>query len=225
VQKTLTGVLVLAPDHKLVQYKIGNLDQLLHRAKSVCDQCRDCTDLCPRFLLGHKMEPHLLMTAIGWGNELGQAALETAHLCCECGICGIYACPMDLHPNLYIHRIKEELNAAGIHRTKGSAPAQPRESYSMRKLPYARLKTRLGLGRYTDNAPLAAEPLQVDEVKLLLHQHVGAPCEAVVKEGQKVKEGDPVGEVPAGALGARVHASISGKVKEVNERWVIIQSR
>lgn len=222
VVKTTTGILVLPEDHPLVVIKSASIDQLLHRARSTCDQCQDCTELCPRYLLGHNLSPRHLMTAIGWGNDLTAPELRTAHLCCECGICGLYACPTGLHPNLYIHRIKAELNAAGLPRERGATPERPREEYAWRKLPLGRLKVRLGLSDYPDRAPLREAPLKPRSVRIPLLQHLGAPCRAVVKAGQTLKEGDLVGEVPDGALGARIHASISGRVTEVNEKWVKI---
>ncbi len=47
-----------------------------------------------------------------------------------------------------------------------------------------------------------------------LKQHVGAPCEPVVKEGDIVKRGQLVAK-PAG-LGANIHASVSGTVVSVD---------
>ena len=41
--------------------------------------------------------------------------------------------------------------------------------------------------------------------------------------GDMVKKGDLVGEIPEGALGARVHASIEGTVKVVDKNVVIKQ--
>ncbi|MHC4944730.1 MAG: RnfABCDGE type electron transport complex subunit C [Planctomycetota bacterium] len=224
VLKTTTGVLVLPPDHALIRLKTASVDQLLHRAKSVCDQCRDCTDLCPRYLLGHNLEPHRLMTAIGWGNDLDSEALRTAHLCCECGICGIYACPMGLYPNLYIQRIKEELNAAGLPRERGKTPEVPLAEYHGRKLPALRLEARLGLNDYPSHYPLREDALKPASVKIPLQQHIGVPAVPVVKASQKVQEGDLIGEIPKGALGARVHASIAGTVSEVTRDWVEIKA-
>jgi Na+-translocating ferredoxin:NAD+ oxidoreductase RnfC subunit len=56
-----------------------------------------------------------------------------------------------------------------------------------------------------------------------LQQHIGQPALPVVKEGDRVKKGDLIGEIPEGALGARVHASIEGTVESVNENIVIKQ--
>lgn len=51
-------------------------------------------------------------------------------------------------------------------------------------------------------------------VTIPLQQHAGAPCAALVKRGEEVAEGQKIGDVEA-FVSAPVHASISGKVKEV----------
>lgn len=47
-----------------------------------------------------------------------------------------------------------------------------------------------------------------------LQQHAGAPCEPLVKKGEAVQEGQKIGDVKA-FVSAPVHASISGKVKDI----------
>jgi len=51
-------------------------------------------------------------------------------------------------------------------------------------------------------------------VEILLNQHFGAPCSPLVKKKAEVQEGDLIGEVEAG-LGANVHTSVSGTVKNI----------
>ena len=52
-------------------------------------------------------------------------------------------------------------------------------------------------------------------VIILLHQHVGAPCEPLVKEGDEVKAGQKIGDSDS-FVSAPVHSSISGVVKEIS---------
>jgi electron transport complex protein RnfC len=56
-----------------------------------------------------------------------------------------------------------------------------------------------------------------DEVVLPLHQHTGNPAKAVVRAGDRVERGDPVGEAD-GFVSAPVHASAAGTVADV-ARW------
>ena len=51
-------------------------------------------------------------------------------------------------------------------------------------------------------------------VTIPLQQHAGAPCEPLVKKGDAVAEGQKIGDVKA-FVSAPVHASISGKVKDI----------
>ncbi|MBQ3104080.1 MAG: electron transport complex subunit RsxC [Oscillospiraceae bacterium] len=55
------------------------------------------------------------------------------------------------------------------------------------------------------------------EVVIPLSQHIGAPCKCLVAVGDTVKVGQKIGE-PAGFVSAPVHASVSGKVKAIEER-------
>ena len=52
---------------------------------------------------------------------------------------------------------------------------------------------------------------QPSRVIIPLQQHIGAPCKAVVSQGDYVKVGQMIGE-PVGGLSAAVHASVSGYV-------------
>jgi electron transport complex protein RnfC len=65
----------------------------------------------------------------------------------------------------------------------------------------------------TASRPVAATSLPATVI-IPLHQHAGAPADALVKRGDVVSEGQLIGE-PHGFISASVHASISGKVKEV----------
>ena len=51
-------------------------------------------------------------------------------------------------------------------------------------------------------------------VVIPLVQHTGTPCEPLVKKGEAVVEGQKIGEVKA-FVSAPVHASISGKIKDI----------
>ncbi len=52
-------------------------------------------------------------------------------------------------------------------------------------------------------------------VVIPLQQHIGPPCEPVVKKGETVTEGQKIGEGKA-FISAPVHASLSGKVKDID---------
>ncbi|HZJ83736.1 MAG TPA: electron transport complex subunit RsxC [Clostridia bacterium] len=51
-------------------------------------------------------------------------------------------------------------------------------------------------------------------VYIPLQQHIGAPCEALVKPGDQVRLGQIIGQ-PKGFVSAPIHSSVSGKVKSI----------
>ncbi len=64
---------------------------------------------------------------------------------------------------------------------------------------------------------LAIETFPIpQEVDILLNQHFGAPCKAIVKKKDQVVEGDLIGEVEAG-LGANIHSSVTGTIKGIGK--------
>lgn len=54
-------------------------------------------------------------------------------------------------------------------------------------------------------------------VSIPLSQHIGAQCQPLVKVGDTVSRGQPIGDITAG-LGCPVHASISGRVTAIEPR-------
>ena len=65
--------------------------------------------------------------------------------------------------------------------------------------------------------------MPVKRVRIMLSQHIGAPASAVVKEGDKVTKGQMIAE-PAKGLSVGIHASVTGTVTEVNDKYVIIET-
>lgn len=55
-------------------------------------------------------------------------------------------------------------------------------------------------------------------VYIPLHQHVGTPCEALVKVGDQVKVGQKIGDSKA-FVSAPVHSSVSGVVKSITTMY------
>ena len=57
--------------------------------------------------------------------------------------------------------------------------------------------------------------------KILLHQHIGAPCEPCVKRGDEVKSGTLIAK-PTG-LGANIFSSVDGKVDKVTKEFILVK--
>lgn len=58
-------------------------------------------------------------------------------------------------------------------------------------------------------------------IKLPLKMHIGAPCEPIVSIGEKIQRGQCIAE-PTKGLGAKIHASFSGEVININENEIEI---
>ena len=113
VTKTTGGILVLPIDHSLITQKNTTWQMIANRAKAVCCNCLACTDVCPRHLLGHSLEPHRIMQAIGKG-QIGESAIfSRALLCSECGACDTFGCSMGLSPRRVNAELKKQLGKAG----------------------------------------------------------------------------------------------------------------
>ncbi len=217
VTKMTSGLLVLPRDNAVVRYMTRSRASWVRRGVSTCDQCRDCTDLCPRYLIGHNLEPHEVMRAINYGLTRPADKVTAAVLCCECRLCEAYACPLELSPMAYYVSIKEELRAQGwtneVHKRADFEPHPMRE---YRLVPTHRLIARLGLVEWEHQAcPLDEADYRPERVSIPLRQHIGAPAKPVVSAGQQVAVGDLIAGIPEDALGASVHASIAGRVSKV----------
>jgi len=221
ITKTTGGVIVLPRDHTLVSRPLLDISVEKRKTRTTCIHCRMCTDLCPRYLQGHDLRPHEIMQALAL-FPLTDKVYDQASLCCECGICEVWSCPMGLSPRLVLGYLKREFSAQGRRYPKQAKTYKFRTDAQYRRIPGKRLLGRMGLSAYAKPAPYRPGDVPVRTVMLLLRQHIGAPAVPVVREGEHVAAGQLVAEVPAGKLGAPVHASISGWVTQVTAEWVKI---
>ena len=221
VTKTTNAILILPKDHLIVQKKQRTSSIDLKRAASICCQCNTCTDLCPRNNLGHPIDPARFMRAASNHDFQDLNPYINASFCSSCGVCEMYACPQSLAPRTLLADMKGGLRNAGIRPPQGVQPVPVKESIEYRKVPEERLMARLGLTRYDKNAPLDETLVPVPKVRILLSQHIGAPAQAIVKAGDQVERGQMIG-APANGLSVGIHASITGKVTEVTDRYIVI---
>ncbi len=221
VKKTTKGLIVLPLDHALIRKRMLSIDRISRLAQTACIQCRYCTDLCPRFLLGHHLEPHKIMRALKY-MEASEETLRMAFACSECGMCEQYACIMDLSPRTVNAYLKKSLSAKGVKPLDPPENQAPNPRQPDRKVPVKRLIARLGISAYDRKAPLVKESYDFKRAEILLKQHVGAPSVPTVQAGQKVMRGDIVAAIPEKALGVPMHASIDGVVEIVTDGSIII---
>lgn len=222
ITKKDKGFIILKADHPLIRKKSVTMEQARRVNRAACEQCRMCTDMCPRYLLGHATQPHKMMRAMSYETpELEDKMI--AHLCCQCNLCNLFSCPAGLYPKDSNNYYREKLLAAGMRYKTNQTKFYPRSARNMRLLPSKRLIARLGLKEFDKSAPMVECPLTPNEVHISTRQHVGAPAVPCVNVGDRVELGQKIGDIKEGALGATIHASIAGVVIEVNADYVAVR--
>ncbi len=223
VKKTTTGLIVLDEQHAYIRMRHIKWEDRLRQAAVSCEQCRFCTDFCPRYLLGHRLYPDQVMKAVGWNTVLNDEHILGAQLCIECGLCGIFwACPNKLSPDHYNARLKREFRERNIKAGLYKSDPVPHEMREGRRVPVDKLTQRLSLTEYLGQGEFKKNGQSFGLVKIPLDGHIGVPAEPVVREGQQVKQGDVIATIEGGKTGAPVHASIDGTVKSISGNKILI---
>ena len=222
VTKKTKGLVVVREDHNLVEKKSKTMDSARRLNKSACEQCRMCTDMCPRHLLGHSTSPHKMVRAMAYSLEAGEP-MTIAQTCCQCNLCEYFVCPAGINPKMANLFFINETRSKGMkHQPKAEyTPSSMREH---RMIPSKRLMARIDVLRFDRPAPLDPDMVYNPEmVGISTHPHVGAPAEIVVSEGDRVTKGQKIARIPEGALGAAVHASIDGIVEKIDNGTIYIR--
>ncbi|MFZ5975533.1 MAG: SLBB domain-containing protein, partial [Bacillota bacterium] len=180
VTKTTKALIVLPKDHRLVRALGKDMNAMLREARTACMHCSLCTEVCPRNLIGHSMEPNKLIRIASYGSVCApDDVLSTAFLCSGCRLCE-YACVMDLQPWKLNSLLKDQLTQRGVKNPHKAVPKQAHPYYAYKKFPIGKLITRLGLNKYNVPAPLSEVGGAFRRVELLTKQHIGAPSLPVV---------------------------------------------
>ena len=186
VTKKNKGFVILPKDHFLIRKKSVSPEQAKRVNKATCEQCRMCTDLCPRFLLGHNMQPHKMMMAQNY--QFGDVENQSlAQLCCQCNLCELFSCPAGLHPKMANLYFKGLLAEKGVRYQPQKSTYEARAVRKYRLVPSKRLIARLGLSAFDVAAPLCDETVVPQTVRIYTRQHVGAPAMPCVSVGEHVE--------------------------------------
>jgi Na+-translocating ferredoxin:NAD+ oxidoreductase RnfC subunit len=222
ITKTATGVVILPREHHVMERKLKPGKVQAKIGKSACDQCRYCTEYCPRFLLGYAVEPHQVMRSLAFTATGAEYWNQWAAMCCSCGLCTLFACPEELYPKEACDDSKAELRRANIKWT-GPTTVKPHAMRDGRHVPIKTLTRKLNVHHYDLPAPLWTGLLEPGRLVLPLKQSAGSPCEPKVKVGDKVTAGQVIGEPAANALGANLHAPLAGTVREVTSQQIVLE--
>jgi len=234
ITKTIGGVIVLPADHVVIRLKRQPVRVTKLRARMCCT-CQECTILCPRNALGHPISPAKMMT-YSWHideiirkiehhdlDDFTKQMVSEALLCCQCGLCELYACIFGLAPNKIYALVNDAIKRSGLKFDLANMVMHEGSMFNYRKLPALTLARKLCLERYlvhTGFEPLGS--LMPKTVSIPLSQHIGVPAEPIVKAGDKVETGMLIGKIPDGKTGACVHASIDGRIRDVTGRYIVI---
>lgn len=229
VTKTTGGIIVLPRDHFIVQRKSWDWNKTKRVARSACDQCSHCTELCPRYLLGHPIEPAKSMRSVGF-SATGRAEVPATVFCSECNLCSYCSCPEGLDPQgINVENKRRILAAKTRMENPPFHPERAGRLMAIRQTPTSRLMRRIGLDRFVNKGELFENAVEAVSVELLLKQHIGAALTPIVSVGQTVSRGEKIAARPVAdgkpALGADLHASIDGKITIVSEKSIRIEKR
>jgi Na+-translocating ferredoxin:NAD+ oxidoreductase RnfC subunit len=212
------AVIVVPKDHFIIERNKQSIEHIKNQAKAACIQCRMCTDFCPRFLIGHELEPHKIMRALAYSDD--DEVLKSAQLCCECGVCELYACPMGLSPRLVNIHYKDKIDEKYVS-DKENYQAHPMLDF--RKIPTDRQIARIDLSKYNHQQIKEDITVNVNEVRIPLVQHIGAPAVKNITVGDKVNRGDLIAKAKENSLSINIHASIDGEIVFIDDNEIIIK--
>ena len=222
VTKKSKGFIILKNNHYLIRKKTVTPEQSRRVNRSACEQCRMCTDLCPRYLLGHDMHPHKMMNAINYALD-DLEGQKNAQLCCQCNLCELFSCPSGLYPKFSNVYFQDKLAEQKLRYKPKKTEFTVRKIREYRLLPSKRLIARLGLHNFDKPAPMMEVEVSPKLVYISTRQHIGVPAVPTVCVGDHVELGQQIGRNPEGSLGATIHASISGNIDQIKEDFIAIR--
>jgi len=221
VTKVSGGIIILHKNHSLIVKKTRKTEMDLKLTKAICCQCRYCTDMCPRYIIGKNTEPHKVMRGLANEDPNALGSFSSVVSCCDCRLCSLYACPMDLDPGKLTNMVKQSLLRKGA-KTEKIVPSEVDVLRDSKKVPTKRLIARLDLTDYNVDAPLESGIHVTRKVKILLKQHIGVPATPLIKTGDYVHKGTLIASCHD-KLGANIHSSIDGSVVNITEHFIEIQ--
>lgn len=222
ITKTTKGLIVLPKDHQLCKDLQKDVQVMLREAKTACMHCSHCSEVCPRNLIGHNLEPHKMMRIASYNSLCDNKITPiNAYLCCGCRLCE-YACIMNLQPWKLHNLLKTTMKESGVKNSCNNKPQNAHPFREIKKYPVSKLIRKLGLVEYDQDSPIEYEQMSTKKVSILLNQNIGAPSKVIVNIGDTVKKGDLIGIIPENSLGSNIHSSIDGIIEDVQKNMVII---
>jgi Na+-translocating ferredoxin:NAD+ oxidoreductase RnfC subunit len=216
IAKTTSGIVLLPKDHPVISKRKRSGAQDRRIIKSACDQCSYCTEYCPRYLIGHRVEPHRIMRTLSFSNENDMP--DYASGCVACSLCTLFACPESLSPDVIMKEAKRMTPAKKKLQSRSVHPMR-----EFRKVPSSRLLKRISLDGFDRPAPFMQCELKPRTVKIPLIQYGGESLQTKKSEDDQVARGEQLAAPAQGTLAASVHASIGGIITAVEQHTITIE--
>lgn len=223
VTKTTNGILIMPQKHYIIQKRMQKTKVSVARAMSTCCQCRGCTDLCPRNLLGHPIAPSDFMRAVSFGDAQNTGAVLGALYCSQCGLCEMYSCIQGLNPRSLLGEAKLSFAKKGIRPALVENNGSAKLEREYRKVPMRRLIARLNLEKYDVDAPIQTTEYKPAQLRISFLQNIGKPAAAIVKKGDSVKAGQVIAAAAENALSLPIHAPMDGEIVKVTEDAIVLK--
>lgn len=223
VTKRTSGFVVFPRSHPYVERRLKKPANHQAIAKSACDQCNLCTDFCPRYLLGHRCWPSKVMRS-GLSAVPIPSDVYNADLCCECGLCSLWACPIPLPVREMMVQTRAALKKHKVEIPFREKDVSSNEFVQNRKIPVSALVERLGLADYDRPAPIQGLPLLPGRLSYPLAAHAGQPSKPLKRVGDRVAGGELIAESDSDAIGAACHSPISGRIVSIADNFIHIAS-
>jgi Na+-translocating ferredoxin:NAD+ oxidoreductase RnfC subunit len=226
INKTEGGIIVLDNEHYLIRHYKTKSETYQRVGHGQCDQCSQCTELCPRYILGYPIEPHKVMRNLLFTGKQKDRDSLWAQYCVECNVCTLIACPEGLDPKNICVDAKQLLKERGLSRNDDELKAIFRDVHpfrSAREVPIETVYRRLGLSAYQKKiAEFKNIETPVSKIIIPLDSHIGVNANPTVKIGETVRKGQLIGNIPENELGCPVHASIDGVVEKIDQLGIHI---
>jgi len=218
VTKTTGAIVFLEECNAAVREKIATFKSVTRLSKAACCQCTECTVLCPRYNLGHDIEPHMIMRTLNYGLNSDSHVAQAAMLCCQCGICSMFSCPFGLSPKRVYADFRKRLEKYDIPAKEHVVDRFGKQ----KKLSSSRLKAKLGIKKLDILPDFIGDFNYNGDLKIQLRQHIGQLASPLVKVGDNVIKDQKVGDITEDKLGLPVHSPVDGIIKEISENYILI---
>lgn len=224
IRKTTKGLLILPDTIPAVVNQNRSPDEQRKIASSVCCQCSRCTELCPRHMLGYPIEPHRMVRSSVSIAKDDPILIQTAQVCCSCGICSVAACCQGISPRAVINEYKGILAKNRVRFNANGKIYHPHPDRENRMMSSERWKELLGVKRFDKEGKFLPDLMKAGEVVIPMSMHIGAPSVPAVNVGDHVTAGQMIAGAAEGALSVPQYASVTGKVTFADAKQIIIQA-